>query len=193
MRKKGLIFTLGIVLGLMACQPKSEYQKLKETELATGVVHDTLFAGISFSMTKKDFFDYCWKMNKEGIFMNGTGSQVLYEVTEDFSRPTNLTFYPKYVDGKMLEMPMEFQYQDWALWNEETKNERLIEEVMEVMLDWYGGNDFFEVKNEDESISVWVKIDGNRQIRVGRKSISSALVTITDLRLLEEIERNKKS
>ena len=193
MRKKGLIFTLGIVLCLMACQPKSEYQKLKETELATGVVHDTLFAGISFSMSQKDFFDHCWKMNKEGIFMNGTGSQVLYEVTEDFSRPTNLTFYPKYINGKMLEMPMEFQYQDWALWNEETKNERLIEEVMEVMLDWYGGNDFFEVKNEDESISVWVKIDGNRQIRVGRKSISSALVTITDLKLLEEIERNKKS
>jgi len=189
MRKKGSIFIGLSLLATLACQPKSEYQQLKESELSTGVTYDSLFAGLNFNMSKKDFFDHCWEMNKQGIFLNGTGAQVLYDVSEDFSRPTNLTFYPKYVDGYMLEMPMEFRYKDWALLNEETKVERLIEELKEVLLRWYGGNDFIKVVSPDESVSLWVKIDGNRQIRLGRQSVSTALVTITDLNRLENFER----
>ncbi len=190
MRKIGSIFIMASLLFAFACQPKSEYQKLKETELSTGVVYDSLFAGLSFNMTQKEFFDYCWDMNKKGIFINGTGSQVLYDVSQDFSRPTQVTFYPKYVNGKMLDMPLEFQYQDWALWNEETKVELLIEEVKEVLMTWYGGNDFIKMTSADGSTVVWVKIDGNRQIRVGRLNISTAKVDITNLLVKEELEEN---
>lgn len=190
MRMKGLLFILVSVLFAMACQPKSEYEKIKETELATGVQYDSLFAGLSFKMTRKEFYDYCWEMNSTGTFMNGTSSQVLYDVSKDFSRPTNLTFYPKYINDKMLEMPMEFQYKDWALWNEETKVELLIEEVREVLMKWYGGNEFIELTSVDGSTTIWVKIDGNRQIRVGRANISTAKVDITNLTVAEEIKKN---
>ena len=193
MRKKGLLFILLGFIFLQACQPKSEYQKLVDIELSKGIVYDSLFAGLSFAMTQKEFFDHCWEMNGKGVFTNGVGSQVLYDASEDFSRPTNLGFYPKYINGQMIEMPMEFRYQDWALWNEETKVELLIEELKIVLMDWYGGNDFIEVESADGSVSIWVKIDGNRQIRLGRKNISTALVTITDLARKKEIESNQKS
>ena len=190
MRKIGSIFIMASLLFVFACQAKSEYQKLKDTELTKGVVYDSLFAGLSFGMTQKQFYDYCWDMNEKGLFVNGTGSQVLYDVSQDFSRPTQLTFYPKYVNGKMLEMPLEFQYRDWALWNEETKVELLMEEVKEVLLTWYGGNDFIKMTSPDGSTTVWVKIDGNRQIRVGRMNISTAKVNITNLVVKEELEEN---
>jgi len=193
MRKKGSIFMgLGLLL-IFACQPKSDYEILRETELAKGVTYDSLFAGLSLDMTKKEFFDHCWEMNRQGVFMNGTGSQVLYDASPHFSRPTNLTFYPKYIEGEMLEMPLELIYQDWAIWNEETTVELLIDEIKEVLLEWYGGNDFIEIVNEDETVTIWVKIDGNRQIRVGRKSISTALVTITNLNVAEKVGSNQKS
>jgi len=193
MRKKEALFILLSIICLQACQPKSEYQRMVDAELATGIVYDSLFAGLSFSMTQKDFFDYCWEMNSKGLFTNGVGSQVLYDVSEDFSRPTNLAFYPKYINGQMIEMPMEFRYQDWALWNEETTVDLLIEELKDVLIDWYGGNDFIAVETPDGSLTIWVKVDGNRQIRLGRKNISTALVTITDLAKKNEIERNQKS
>lgn len=190
MRKKGSLFIVVSLLFALACQPKSEYEILKETELATGVQYDSLFAGLSFNMTRKDFYDYCWEMNSKGIFMNGTGSQVLYDVSQHFSRPTSLTFFPKYADGQMFEMPMEFQYRDWALWNEETQVDKLIEEVREVLMTWYGGNDFIKMTSNDGSTTIWVKIDGNRQIRVGRLNISTAKVDITDLSVAEELKKN---
>ena len=190
MRTKGSLFIMVSLLFTLACQPKSEYEILKETELATGVKYDSLFAGLSFNMTRKDFYDYCWDMNSKGIFINGTGSQVLYDVSQYFSRPTGLTFYPKYVEGQMLEMPMEFQYKDWALWNEETQVDKLIEEVREVLMTWYGGNDFIKMTSNDGNTTIWVKIDGNRQIRVGRLNISTAKVDITDLSYSEQLKKN---
>ena len=193
MWKRGTIGISISLLLLLSCQPKSDYQKLVDSELSTGVVYDSLFAGLSFSMSKQEFFDYCWEMNSKGIFTNGTGSQVLLDVSNDFSRTTGLSFYPKYVNGEMLEMPMEFRYQDWAPWNESTKVELLIEELKVVMLEWYGGNEFMEIQSEDNAIRIWVKVDGNRQISIGRKNISTALVKITDLALSKALEPNSKS
>lgn len=193
MRKIGSIFIGLSLLFLLACQPKSAYQELVETEMSSGLAYDSLFVGLSFSMTQKEFFDHCWEMNSQGIFTNGVGSQVLYDVSEEFSRQTSMAFYPKYVNGEMLEMPVEFRYEDWAPWNEDTKVELLLEEVKSVMLKWYGGNEFIEMTSEDQLIKVWVKVDGNRQIRVGRKNISTVLVTITDLATKEEIEAKQNS
>lgn len=193
MRKKGsILLGLGLML-FLGCQPKSEYRKLVDQELSTGVTYDSLFAGLSFDMTQRDFFDYCWEMNNKGLFTNGVGSQVLYDVSDNFSKETTLSFYPKYVNGVMLEMPMEFRYADWAPWNEASSVENLIEELKTVLMDWYGGNEFIEVSSEDESVSIWVKIDGNRQIRLGKKNISTALVTITNLLYEKELKSENQS
>ena len=99
-------------------------------------------------------------------------------------------FYPKFVEGKIFEMPVEFKYDDWALWNEELSVENLMEEVIDVLESWYGDG-FIKMVNEDETKTVWVKVDGNRRIRVYRQSVSSVAVVFTDLIKLNEINSEK--
>ncbi|MBO3698871.1 hypothetical protein [Roseivirga sp. E12] len=180
-----------ILVGLStSCTRKSEYQKLVESELSTNVRQDSLYLGISLQMESKDFFVHCWEMNKKGLLTNGVGNQIKYDASEFFEEKTSMHFYPKFVDGKIFEMPVEFKYDNWALWNEELSVDNLIEDVISVLESWYGEG-FIKMVNDDGSKTVWVKVDGNRRIRVYRQSISSVSVIFTDLVKLNEINSEK--
>ena len=181
---------LALVFAYTSCTQKSEYQKLVDAELATNIRQDSLFLGISLQMGSKDFFGHCWELNKQGILTNGVGSMVKYDASEDFNHDTYMFFYPKFEDGKIIEMPIEFQYADWALWNEELSVENLLEEVKSTLEDWYGG-DFIKMVSDDGTKTVWVKVDGNRRIRVYRQSISAVAVVITDLLTLNTDKEEK--
>lgn len=189
--------SVGVVLMLIttallytSCNKKSEYQKLVETELSTNIRQDSLFLGISLQMESKAFFAHCWDMNKKGLMTNGTGNQIKYDASEFFKAKTSMYFYPKFVNGKIFEMPVEFMYDDWALWNEDLTVENLMEEVKTTLEKWYGG-EFIKVVSEDGSKTVWIKVDGNRRIRLYRKSISQVAVIITDLVQLNEMKAEK--
>jgi hypothetical protein len=52
--------------------------------------------------------------------------------------------------------------------------------------EWYG-TDFFEVANEDKSLITFVKIDGNRRVRIFKKHISSVRSEIVDLKIQKEL------
>ncbi len=52
--------------------------------------------------------------------------------------------------------------------------------------EWYGP-DFFEVANEDKSLIAFVKIDGNRRVRIFKKHISSVRAEIVDLKIQKEL------
>ena len=175
-----VIMFLSLVFVYTSCSNKSEYQKLVDSELATNVRQDSLFLGISLQMESKAFFGHCWELNKQGVLTNGVANQVKYDVSDNFNHDASMYFYPKFVEGKIFEMPMEFQYDNWALWNEELSVDNLMEEVKGLLEDWYGEG-FIKVVNEDASKSVWVKVDGNRRIRVYRKSVSAVAVVFTDL------------
>ncbi len=173
-----------------SCTRKSEYQKLVEAELSTNVRQDSLYLGISLEMESKEFFVHCWEMNKKGLLTNGVGNQIKYDASEFFKERTSMHFYPKFVDGKIFEMPVEFKYDNWALWDEELSVDNLIEEVIDVLESWYGKG-FIKMVNDDGTKTVWVKVDGNRRIRVYKQSISSVSVIFTDLLKLNEINSEK--
>lgn len=184
------IMFLSLVFVYTSCTKKSEYQKLVDTELATNVRQDSLFLGISLQMESKAFFGHCWELNKQGVLTNGVANQVKYDVSDKLNHEASMYFYPKFVEGKIFEMPMEFQYDNWALWNEELSVDNLLEEVKGLLEDWYGEG-FIKMVNEDGSKSVWVKVDGNRRIRVYRKSISAVAVVFTDLLQLKDMKEEK--
>lgn len=180
-----------ILIGLYtSCTRKSEYQKLVETELSTNIRQDSLFLGISLQMESKEFFVHCWEMNKSGMLTNGVGNQIKYDASDYFNSDVSMHFYPKFIDGSIIEMPVEFKYDNWALWNEELSVENLMDEVLEVLENWYGDG-FIKMVSEDGSQTVWVKVDGNRRIRVYRQSISSVAVVFTDLIKLNEVNSEK--
>ncbi|MFY0591487.1 hypothetical protein [Roseivirga sp.] len=192
--KKGLINTIIIFLfftfAYSSCKQKSEYQRLVDSELATNIRQDSLFLGMSLQMDSKSFFGHCWELNKQGVLTNGVGNQIKYDASDYFENKTLMFFYPKFQDGKIVEMPIDFQYAEWALWNEDLKIENLLEEVKATLLEWYGGS-FIKMVNEEGTKTVWVKVDGNRRIRVFRKSISEVSVVITDLLELDAKKEEK--
>ena len=72
MNKTSILFNFSISLFLLfSIGCKHEYQKMVDQELASGERYDSIFLNMHLGMDKKDFFDLCWKMNKEGLVKQG--------------------------------------------------------------------------------------------------------------------------
>ena len=171
--------SLVAILILFSC--KSEYKKLEERELGSGKQVNELFLGLKLGMEKKDFFQTCWDLNKQGLLTNGpTELSVEYSPKMPSGNAAKMRFYPKFEQDKIYLMPIEFQYEGWAPWNEALKVDNLLEDVIALFEEWYGPG-FIEVSNEDKSKVVFVKMDGNRRIRIFKKHISAVRVEISDL------------
>lgn len=192
-KMKSSVLLLGWMgLLLLSCQPKSEYQKVKEEELASGKVVEELFLDLRFGMERKEFFATCWEHNKKGILTNGAHVlQVQYKPTMPSGKDTNMFFYPSFEDNKLYFMPMEFVYGGWFPGNEEYGNDKLMEDVVTFLEGWFGEG-FFEVSNKSKTVKAMVKIDGNRLIRIFKKDLKSVRVEILDLRVKDIAEMNKK-
>lgn len=184
-----LFFALGLVL---SCKPKTEYDLVKEKELASGKIEEDLFLDIRFGMGRKEFYGTCWEHNKNGILVNGDHYlQIQYLPTVASGKSVVMNFYPEFEEDKLFFMPMEFGYTQWFPGNEEFTNEKLIVDVVDLLESWYGDG-FFEVSDKDKKISAMVKIDGNRLIRVFKKNINTIRVEILDLRVKDITEMTKK-
>jgi hypothetical protein len=187
------VFILFFALGLaLSCKPKTEYDLVKERELASGKIEEDLFLDIRFGMGRKEFYGTCWEHNKNGILVNGDHYlQIQYLPTVASGKSVVMNFYPEFEEDKLFFMPMEFGYAQWFPGNEEFTNEKLIVDVVDLLESWYGDG-FFEVSDKDKKISAMVKIDGNRLIRVFKKNINTIRVEILDLRVKDITEMTKK-
>ena len=175
----------------LACQ--SPYEKLESEQLASGKVANDLFLGLSLGMERKEFFETCWDLNKKGVLNNGpTELSVEYKAELPSGKTAKMRFYPKFEDEKIYLMPIEFTYEGWAPWNEELAVEKLREDVVKLFEQWYGPG-FIEVSNEDKSQIAFVKMDGNRRIRVFKKHISVVRAEISDLPIERKLKEVKPS
>ncbi|AFL83122.1 hypothetical protein Belba_0463 [Belliella baltica DSM 15883] len=181
MKLKLVLFILGFGL-LFSCDRKTEYEKVKQRELESGKVYDDLFLGLKFGMPRKDFFVACWEMNKDGILTNGAHAlKVQYKLEMPSGKMANMYFYPKFEEGRIFYMPVEFQYRDWFPTNPEFSSENLVDDVVGYFEQLYG-NGFFRVEDSKGTFAM-VKIDGNRLIRIYIKNLSGVRVDILDLRI----------
>jgi hypothetical protein len=189
---KSVWILIVLMCTVLACQPKSEYDRVKERELSSGKVVEDLFLDLRFGMGRKEFFGTCWEHNKKGILTNGAHHlMVQYKPEMPSGKVADMFFYPQFEENKLYFMPMEFVYPAWFPGNEAYSNEKLFEDVVDLMGNWYGEG-FFEVANKDRSIRAMVKIDGNRLIRIFKKDISSVRVEILDLRVKDISEMKKE-
>lgn len=158
---------LFIVL-LLGCS-ESRYTSLLKSEMAKGVVHDSLFLGLKLGQTKDEFFDICWKLNRDRVVTNGPDSFVEYVLpstkSESSDQPIIMLFYGIFnKENTMTGMRLQFSYKAWSLWNKSLQSDQLLLAVKNKFIDWYPGNDFIEVDIEDNQTELWVKVDGNRRI-----------------------------
>ncbi|MEM6320196.1 MAG: hypothetical protein AAF960_21180 [Bacteroidota bacterium] len=191
MNSRSILFLFALFISIFtACQQKSEYHQMLERETASGIRHDTLYYGFHFGMTSKEFYDRCWKMNKEGWFRQGATNSTVYAKVTELKYPASMDFYPTFYEGKIVGMPTTFYYNNWAPWNKHLSAENLIQEVLVLMEKWYGKG-FIQIKNPSKfggSTDAYVKIDGNRRITIFGKDDTKVQVDFIDLTKKEEME-----
>src|SRR5665811_95409 len=71
------IFAALLFLVLMSGCTESKYSELIKSEMAKGVVHDSLLFGMKFGQTKQEFFNRCWKLNQQRLVTQSTESKFL--------------------------------------------------------------------------------------------------------------------
>lgn len=166
-----------IIAVLSSCT--SDYEKRVNEELASGERYDSLFLGISFGMTSKEFYQHCWELNNEGLLVEGNGNSTVQYNIDDFKQPAELNFYPDFHEDKIFQMPTTFSYKAYAPWNKALSADSLQLEVLAMMQKWYG-EDFIKVESKDRG-TAYVRVDGNRRITIYKPDETDIHVLFTDL------------
>ena len=178
------------VLFMAGCSPASRYENRMKKELASGIRYDSLFMGMHLGMTDKDFYTLCWELNREGVIRQShNNTSVEYDPGDRLDHPSTMTFYPKFAEGKIVEMPIQFSYDGWAPWNKELSSGHLVEDIR----DWYEdeyGKGFIAVTHPVRG-KAFVKIDGNRRITIYQEDDLYAWAIFTDMAALSEEETGK--
>jgi hypothetical protein len=184
-----ILMVTAAVASLMLSACKSDYERLVERELASGVRHDSIFMGIYLGMSAKDFYAQCWELNKQKLIRQGnSNTSVLYEMTE-LKHKADMNFYPTFNGDKILEMPVIFSYTAWAPWNKELWSDSLILDVKNLMEKWYGPG-FIKLEHPEKGIR-WVKVDGNRRIMLWKEDDQQVKALYTDLTMEDELNAEK--
>jgi hypothetical protein len=158
-----------------------------QRELASGIREDSLFMGIKLGMTDQEFYTHCWELNRQGLVRQGSSNTtVMYNVLEELDHPATMDFYPEFLEGKIVEMPVRFCYHGWAPWNKTLSSDSLQLDVLE----WYSetyGEDFIAVEHPDHGMA-YTKIDGNRRITIFREDEVYVWAIFTDMLAEKETE-----
>ena len=172
------------------CTPGKTYERRLKRELASGIHYDSLFMGISFGMTQKEFYEHCWKMNKDSLIKQGSSNMtVQYDMNEELEHPATMNFYPKFDSGKIVEMPVRFIYNGWGPWTEELSASNLAKDVREWYEDIYGTG--FITVTHPMNGEAYIKIDGNRRITIYVENDMYVWALFTDM--LKESEKDSLS
>ncbi|MBG9376056.1 hypothetical protein I5907_07410 [Panacibacter sp. DH6] len=179
------VYFIIFVFLLAACKESSmqQYNQLVQKELSTGKRVDTLFYGIAFGMDLRQFYKHCWELNKQGIFTDGTNNRaILYKLNNhELKHDASMNFFPEMAGDKIYKMQATFQYNAWAPWNKHLYADSLLPDVLQFYRQWYrDGNPFIQISDEEKG-TIYVKVDGNRRITIGRFDDRIVKVDYTDL------------
>jgi len=190
-RTKGMLMVAMAVLLMGGCSPKSRYEYRLKKELASGVRYDTLFMGIHFGMSDKDFYTLCWELNREGVIMqSSSNTSVEYHPGDKLKHSATVEFYPKFVEDKIVEMPVKFSYDGWAPWNKELSSASLTEDIKRWYEEEYGPG-FIKVTHPIRG-KAFTKIDGNRRITIYQEDDLYAWAIFTDMTAEHEEQANEE-
>lgn len=162
------------------CSPKAKYERMLKHELASGIRYDSLFLGLYFGMPEKEFYLHCWNLNHKGLLKQGeSNTTAQYELKDELKYPALMDFYPKFIQGKIFEMPVSFKFKGWAPWNKTLSSGNLEKAVLK----WYEqlyGSGFIQVKHSLHG-TAYVKIDGNRRITIFIEDDLNVWAVFTDM------------
>src|SRR5258706_2975856 len=153
---------------------------------------DSLFLGISMGMKKKAFYDYCWEMNRQKIFIHGpTNQSVEYRLATEVNSPVSMQFYPSFYNERIYEVPVLFNYESWAPWNKQFSADTLIVKMLPLFKKWYG-DDFKTLRHPTQG-TVYYQMKGRRRINLFIRDDQYVQAVFTDLKVEKEIKDKKQN
>lgn len=184
------MFFLVCLTSALACNSDERtYDQLVKEELSGGIRKDSLFMGIKFGMTQKEFYNYCWQMNKKGIFTDGPGSAaILYKLNNGLAYPATMVFFPDFQQNKICKMRMVLSYDAFAPWNKALYADSLQVDVLNLFKKWYKNTNIVTMTDAEKG-TIFVKVDGNRRIIIGKYDEAHVKVDYTDLLVEKKLNR----
>jgi hypothetical protein len=181
--KRFLFFVL-VFMGVGCGRGDGGYRRFAEAELASGKTENGLVYDIHFGMPRRQFYTYVWGMHQKDSFDDGSNSTaVLYRLHHQLKQPASMLFYPVFQQDTIYRMWATFNYDAWAPWNKNLWSDSLMLDVVRWYTVWYPGNDFIKITDPKRG-TIYVKVDGNRRIIVGRKDDAHVNVDYTNLRAI---------
>jgi hypothetical protein len=121
--------------------------------------------------------------------MDGLNSTaVLYRVNKGLRSIASMNFYPVFYKDTIYKMWAKFQYDAWAPWNKQLFSDSLLLDVLHLYREWYPGNDFIKMADPVKGI-IYIKVDGNRRIIIGKPDDVHVNVDYTDLLVERKIKK----
>lgn len=174
-----LVFVILLGAIFVQCKPKTEYQRIVEREMASGIRQDSLFLGIYFGMTSEDFYKRCWELNKEGLIMEGGNNATVQYKLDELEHKGALEFYPIFKDEKLQSMTGYAHYFAWAPWNTDMFADKLIDDFKDFLETWFGAG-FISVPSPGVG-KAYAHVAGNRRIVLYYTKDERVEILITDL------------
>jgi hypothetical protein len=171
----------------LSCQEESKYSKILKKELKSGKVYNDLIFDIKIGQTRDDFFKKCYELNQKKLITSGGRElypeYIMYPKDEsNNSKKIKMSFFGIFDDDNIIKgLDLRFNYYTWSSWNKELSSDYLIEEIRDTLLLWFPGNNFFALDLENDEKFAYIKIDGNRRIRVYKIDAKDVAVKIEDI------------
>jgi hypothetical protein len=130
-------------------------------------------------------------MNRKGIIMDGyNNNYVLFKLDRgELRHPGAMNFYPDFLSEKTARMRVICQYDGWAPWNKALYADSLLVDILKLYKKWYpAGNEFIQIDDPKKG-TIYVKVDNNRQITIGRFDDMYVKVDFTDLIAEKQIKK----
>lgn len=157
-------------------------------EQARNIRVDSIFLGLKFGDSKKDFFDKCRKLNQAGVTEDGSGAglnvQVLRKIDSTLTdAKVYMYFYPVFdAQYHITEMPVYYTYESFFPYAERYHSKVLMPQVLKLLAHDYGK--FIPVFKPGKD-TIYVHIDANRRITVNKKDDQFVLAKFTDLTVVK--------
>ena len=183
------LISILIFITIISCQT-NPYLELEKKELSSGVRYDSLFLGVKFGMTSKEFYAHCWDLNRKKLITQGPSNNSVryYLPTESIGQKIEMLFYPVFDNDIVYELNTTFSYTGWAPWNKETSSDYLIDEVREILSEWYNSK-FYEIKSSKNNSTLYTTVSGNRRIVITKVSEREVRARYTDLTIEKKIKK----
>jgi hypothetical protein len=184
------MFFVIILISVFACNSdERKYDRLVKEELSRGIRKDSLFMGMTLGMTQKEFYTHCWNMNKKGIFVDGANSMtVLYKLNKELKYPASMNFFPAFQQDKIYKMRVMVGYDAFAPWNKHLFADSLQLDVLRLFKKWYKDTNFITMTDPVKG-TIYVQVDGNRRIIIGKFDDAHVKVDYTDLLIEKKLTK----